>query len=299
MNIAPNEITVSVVMICYNQEQYIAEAIKSVLVQQTKFNVELIISNDCSTDNTDGVIGELIDDYKGNINIRYYKQADNLGMKKNFEWALSKIRGEYAAFCEGDDFWTNPTKLEYQINFLRQNIDYSLCFHNANTLYHSGIRNSLTSHIEDREYSSNEVLSNWIVPTASVVFRVSALGQEIYHSNVVNGDIVVVLSCGDRGKIRGMKDCFCSYRMHNQGISEQRILDKKAAFYYAYEKHYIFIKESFRKISPQVINTKLRDIQLTLFQIRRPSIVSIFHLLKAIYYDHSFFINRLKKKLFK
>ncbi|RZK16423.1 MAG: glycosyltransferase, partial [Flavobacterium sp.] len=100
-----DDILVAVYMITYNHESYITQAIEGVLMQKTNFDYELIISNDCSIDNTDKIIKNIIDTNPKGYLIKYYNQKKNIGMNANFFFATDKCNGEYMAFCEGDDYW--------------------------------------------------------------------------------------------------------------------------------------------------------------------------------------------------
>ena len=107
---------VSVCMITYNHESFISEAIKSVLSQQVDFSLEVVISNDCSTDNTHRIIEELIKSNTNlNIKFSYTNQKSNLGVMSNFIFALKKCQGKYIALCEGDDYWIDKGKLQKQV----------------------------------------------------------------------------------------------------------------------------------------------------------------------------------------
>lgn len=72
--------------------------------------------------------------------------------------------GKYIAFCEGDDYWTDPLKLQKQIDFLESHPNYSLCFHNAVIHWEDGrTEDSVFSNVEDREYSAVEIFEKWTV----------------------------------------------------------------------------------------------------------------------------------------
>jgi glycosyltransferase involved in cell wall biosynthesis len=124
---------VSVVMITYNHEKYIAEAIKGVLMQKCDFDIEFIIANDKSTDQTHQVINEIIDGttIADHINLRYYNHPNNKGMMKNFIWSVQQAKGRYIALCEGDDYWIDPYKLQKQVNILEANPDLAMSTHEA------------------------------------------------------------------------------------------------------------------------------------------------------------------------
>lgn len=127
---------VSVVMITYGHEHFIEQAIQGVLMQQCNFNIELIIANDRSPDATHEVVKEIIahTNLPHNITIDYTCHELNLGMMPNFIWALKKAKGKYIALCEGDDFWTEPTKLQQQVDFLEAHPDYIMCCHDRNVV---------------------------------------------------------------------------------------------------------------------------------------------------------------------
>lgn len=118
--------TVSVCMLVYNHELYIKEAIEGVLKQKTNFDIELVISNDASPDNSHKNILAATQDLPGNITLKYFNHRDNLGMIGNVEFTLKQCTGKYMAMCEGDDYWIDPFKLQRQVDFLETNPQYNL-----------------------------------------------------------------------------------------------------------------------------------------------------------------------------
>lgn len=131
------EPVVSIGCITYNHENYIKNAIEGFLIQKITFPVEIIIHDDASTDNTSNIIREYEQKYP-NLFINIY-QNENQYSKGNTpifgNFIYPKARGKYIAFCEGDDFWTDPLKLQKQVNFLEANPDYSLTSHEAYYTY--------------------------------------------------------------------------------------------------------------------------------------------------------------------
>lgn len=121
--------TVSVAMITYNHEAFIAQAVNSALAQQVDFPVEIVIGEDRSTDGTRAILQRLAEENPGRI--RLLLRESNIGMMQNFVQTLRACRGEFIALLEGDDFWTDPTKLARQVEFLRANPDFAICHHNA------------------------------------------------------------------------------------------------------------------------------------------------------------------------
>ena len=109
-----SRIKVSVVMLTYNHEKYIAQAIESVLMQETDFHYEIVIGEDCSTDRTREIVIEYQKKYPDKI--RTLLHAKNIGGNANYRQTYSECNGDYIAFLEGDDFWIDRKKLQKQIS---------------------------------------------------------------------------------------------------------------------------------------------------------------------------------------
>ena len=110
---------VSVCVITYNHQAYIEKCLDSILEQQTKFNYEIVIGEDCSTDRTASIIEDYTTIHK---NIRFLDNSRNLGAIPNFIRSIKACKkGKYIAFCEGDDYWIDDNKLQKQVDFLEQN----------------------------------------------------------------------------------------------------------------------------------------------------------------------------------
>lgn len=130
---------VSVVMITYAHENFIEQAINGVLMQECDFDVELIIANDYSPDKTDEVIKDIIKNHPKASWIKYIKHKQNIGMMPNFIFALKQAQGKYLALCEGDDYWTDPLKLQKQVDFLEEKEEYVICGHWRRKVDENGI----------------------------------------------------------------------------------------------------------------------------------------------------------------
>jgi glycosyltransferase involved in cell wall biosynthesis len=115
---------VSVMMLTYNHAPYIAQAIESVLAQQTQYAFELVIGEDHSTDGTRDIVFDYQRRYPGRV--RVIASDSNVGVKRNAYRTLKACRGRYIALCEGDDFWHAPNKLEMQVSFLENNPAYGM-----------------------------------------------------------------------------------------------------------------------------------------------------------------------------
>ena len=216
---------ISVIILTYNQENFIARAIEGVFMQKISAPVELIISNDNSTDRTDEVIRSLIKSAPENIGVKYFHHKENKGATPNFFWSLMQVSGKYLAFCEGDDYWTDPHKLQIQLDFMEKHPDYAMCFHQVkNSSPDSGINNTLFSVVENRDYTMLEIYRHWIVHTTSVFMRADILANPaaktlVKHPELLYFDTFLYMSCGLNGKIRGSDKTMSSYMRHEAGIS--------------------------------------------------------------------------------
>jgi glycosyltransferase involved in cell wall biosynthesis len=212
---------VSVVMITYNHGKYIKQAIEGILMQKTNFNVELIIANDCSTDNTHKEINDIIKKYNGLINIRYYNHTQNKGMMENFIWTLNKAKGNYIALCEGDDYWTDPYKLQKQVDFLEENEDYSLCSHNR-------IRVDANNKILIRD--EFKYINTKVPYTQCVLFRNVFPDKTFfeYAEKITNADGFLFNYLEMYGKVGFMDFIGSAYRVHENGVWS--MLNKKKQY---------------------------------------------------------------------
>lgn len=120
---------VSVLMLAYNHGAYIRQAVESVLRQQTTFSVEIVIGEDCSTDDTRSVLLEMAREHPGRLQL--HPRERNLGANANFAETMAACRGEFVALLEGDDHWLGTEKLQRQVDFLQAHPDCVLCFHDV------------------------------------------------------------------------------------------------------------------------------------------------------------------------
>src|SRR5690554_6846745 len=172
---------VSVCVQTYNHEKYIKECLEGILMQQTTFPFEIILGEDESSDGTREICKAYAEKYPDIIRLFLRSRKDVIYVNKrptgrfNLLENLKVTKGKYVAICEGDDYWTDPLKLQKQVDFLEGNSEYSMCFHNAKFLYQGENHlNRPFRDIETREYSGQEILRVWTIPTASVVFRTQA-----------------------------------------------------------------------------------------------------------------------------
>ena len=210
-------INVSICMITYGQEKFIYDAIMGVLEQRCTYDIELIIAEDCSPDNTIVVVNNIIETHPLGHKIKYTRHNSNKGMMSNFIWAIGQCKGNYIAFCEGDDYWIDPQKLQKQIDFLEINPDYSIIHSDYVLLTPSGdIKSNNILPILD--YDINYLIQYNCIRTVTCVLRNK---QDITYglsSDLPYGDWPLFLNSMRYGKSKFLTDITAVYRT-NVGVT--------------------------------------------------------------------------------
>lgn len=214
-------------MITFNHEKFISRAIISVLEQECDFKIELIVVDDCSTDSTDLVIKSLIKNHPNSSRIKYKRHAKNIGMMPNFVEALDLCKGKYIALCDGDDYWTDKSKLQKQIEFLDLNNKYIACFHNAEKIGGGSNGEKYCNYKASEIVSKKEIIvtGGSIYPTASFVFRNDIDVEKIDVSSRA-GDTILIYELLNKGLFYYMDETMCVYRKHIDGVFTSIQLDR-------------------------------------------------------------------------
>jgi glycosyltransferase involved in cell wall biosynthesis len=229
---------VSVVIITYMHENFIAEAIEGVLMQDIDFDVELIIADDCSPDRTAEIVQKFINNHPNSHWIRYHRHENNKGVMSNFIWALKQAKGQFIALCEGDDYWTDPHKLQKQVDFLEANEDYVMSFHDASKIDKHGkvIEEDYLGPSNQNDVSSDDLIRyNVYTPTLTMCFRNVIKEIPIEFKSVQLGDAFLISLLGNYGKAKYMDNISrAMYRIHESGIwsmieTEKKILINRIA----------------------------------------------------------------------
>ncbi|MDO4763875.1 MAG: glycosyltransferase [Flavobacteriaceae bacterium] len=223
---------VSIVMITYGHEKYIREAIEGVFLQKTNFSVELIISNDCSPDNTDEIVKEIIPNAPENIKVKYIRHSNNLGMIANHQWAIGQACGKYIVTIDGDDYWINKNKLQIQVDFLEQNPDYAICCHNFKILNGEILEEkSFLDELEIQETSTIEDLSkNNIIGTLTAVCKNEKVVFPEWTKDAPLGDLILFLNIAKKGKIKYFNEKWAVYRKnvgvwHSNKVNHKKMIE--------------------------------------------------------------------------
>lgn len=220
-----HEPVVTVVMITFNHEQYVEDALRSILTQKTNFPVEVLVSDDCSTDGTRRVIDAVANAESSPHQIVKRYRDGNLGRRgmNNFVQTISEAKGRYVALLEGDDYWTSSDKLQSQVDLLNANPQVHLAGHRTD---HVHVRQS--SRIEKRPmgfagvrfYRTDEVLRGGnIIHTSSFLFRRDVTGEmSRFLSPFECGDLPLLVYNAMRGPVAVDSRCMSHYRRTGAGL---------------------------------------------------------------------------------
>jgi len=212
---------VSVRVITYNHENFIAQCIEGILMQRTDFPFEVVIGEDCSTDRT----REIVLDYQARYpdKIRTITSEANVGAMNNVIRVQQACQGKYHAYCEGDDYWIDPLKLQKQADFLEAHPDVSLCFHNVIILNESKTFGRLCFESPFPETMDfNQVHGNCgiIPPMVSIMARGEVLATlPAWRAKIKFGDVLVWLWCAHHGNYGYLNEVMSVYRRHSGGIT--------------------------------------------------------------------------------
>jgi glycosyltransferase involved in cell wall biosynthesis len=212
----------SVMLITYNQDQFIGKALESVLAQRVNFDYEIVIGEDCSTDGTRAVIMDFHRRYPGRIVPLLRDQ--NMGAMRNLEATLSSCQGQYVALIEGDDYWTCDDKLQRQVDFLETHHDSALCCHRVQVLDEMGTgRKGVFPFAIAGSYAIEDLLKENFVMTCTAVMRRSLVGPlPDWFSEMKLGDWPLFALVARHGKIELMDEVMAAYRVHSGGIWSSR-----------------------------------------------------------------------------
>lgn len=265
-----NEPLVSICCVTYNHESYIRAAIEGFLIQKTTFPFEIIIHDDASVDGTADIINDFAKKHKDQIiPILQKKNRYSQGISPSPTYVWPRARGKYIALCEGDDYWTDPDKLQIQVDALEKNGHCDISFHPVIKKFDD---NSKPDEIMARHYNENLIVPSRNIilgeavycPTASLVFRKSILGYFISENPKIGGSFFIKVFGSLRGgafyinkpmgvyrkmsagswseRERTNPDFFISHHTHFLGMLKQanNITEKKfdTEFNYLFQKRY-------------------------------------------------------------
>ena len=235
-------VKVSVLVITYNQERYIRQALEGALAQKTDFAYEIVVGEDCSTDRTRKICEEFADQYPGRICL--LPSEPNLGMHRNFRRTYASCQGKYIAMLEGDDFWTSPDKLQLQATLLDAHPDIAVSFHEVNRLDEQGRRRSgIWPNFSVPERTGlAEILQADYVPSCSMMVRRSAVPEiPEWFEELAMGDWPLLVLASLKGDLHFTLQPLATYRLHANGVwssmDSLRVKRERLRLYLVLESH--------------------------------------------------------------
>jgi len=200
----------SIWMITYNHECFIAQALESILMQVVDFNYEIIIGEDCSTDSTREILKSYEAKYPDIVKPIYYET--NVGMMQNMINVLKKCSGQYIALLEGDDYWTDPLKLQKQVDFLERNLDYVLVHTNYNRLDENNNLEISPLNVAD-SMDTKTLLQYNCIRTCTTLFRNDFNKLHSFEQSLPYGDWPLFLNISRNGYVKYFDEVTVVYRL--------------------------------------------------------------------------------------
>ena len=248
-----NELLVSIDCLTYNHEAFIRHAIEGFLMQKTDFSFEILIHDDASTDQTANIVRKYEKKYPNIIKPIYQKENQySKGVEISKEFQYTRAKGKYIAYCEGDDYWIDPLKLQKQVDFMENNHEYSMSCHNAIALYENKQKKPFLFAPDNlaTELSMTDVLKGWLFPSNSMLFQKKIVNEmPSWQDKVYNGDYFLHLWCSHHGKIKYFDELMSVYRKNIDSLSET--IGKDIDFLY---KNILFLLNNFNNETNKIYN---------------------------------------------
>ena len=271
-------VIVSVCVCAYNSGKYLEECLDSILSQETEFKFEILINDDCSSDNTIGIMQSYASKYPDIVKVFY--QDQNYGMKyipvgPTFLWPQTS--GKYVAFCDADDFWTDPLKLAHQIDFLEKNSNTSLVHSNYKILQTGKVTNRILKNAHGISFQTAPIgdcketcFFSFGVAISSAVVRKEVLDKYITSGILelhVGVDYSLFVFAANMGQIGYTDKELVTYRrhgkseMHNPERVAQRIVRRKKMLNFLCE--FFDVSADVKRQSLQQQNHRIRKNLIT------------------------------------
>lgn len=238
MNNERKDILVTIQCLTYNHEPFIRQCLEGFVMQATNFRFEAIVHDDASTDRTAAIIKEYADKYPDiikpifEVENQYSKHDGTIGRS-----IRENTHGKYIAMCEGDDYWTDPYKLQKQVDFLESHPDYVMCSHRFNQYIQDKnfLEEEKDSTFQGADYDlKNLIGGKWLTQTLTVMYRRSALDLKQYDLYGMSMDIILFYALLKNGKGYCFPDIMGTYRLHGGGVwsevslNQRRLIELKA-----------------------------------------------------------------------
>ena len=227
---------VSVCTLAYNHAPYIRECLDGILMQKTNFAFELLIHDDASTDGTADIIREYEAKYPDIVKPIYQTENQySKGVKVSITYQFPRAKGKYIALCEGDDYWTDPLKLQKQVDFMEANPDYGLCYTSINMLHLDKSFSHEYNFSNDFEPTINELMISNPICTLTTLFRKDLYAKYIeevepQNQNWKMGDYPIWIWFALHSKIKYLNGITGVYRRTIGSASNSSDKNKQLSF---------------------------------------------------------------------
>lgn len=224
-----NSPKISICIITYNQDNFIRNCLESVVSQKIDFPYEIVIGEDNSTDNTLNICREFRQRFPNKIKL--IERSENLGMSKNWASTLRECKGEYIAICEGDDYWTDTSKLQKQVDFMDANPEYGMVCTDYDKYFQKTTK--FKRNCFPKKYTNSGevkfedyILDKSTIATASVVIKSCLLNQYFSEVGLENfsqwlvSDVPLYLFIALKSKIGVLPDVTTVYRINEKSASK-------------------------------------------------------------------------------
>lgn len=244
---------VSVTVATYQHINFIRECLDGILMQKTTFPFEIIIGEDGSIDGTAEICREYAEKYQNRIrlflrdrSLSHYTNNEGQVIRFNGLWNRMSARGKYIAWCDGDDYWTDPFKLQKQVDFLENNSEFSLCCHRY-SIYNTSDKTYGKDYCSDLfhegmagiAFDPDFFLKNWIVKTLAVLYRRSTFDDSLASSYKHYRDFHLFFHLLEKGKGYCFNFNGGVYRVHDGGIySPKTRIEKLRISYLTFKEFY-------------------------------------------------------------
>ena len=229
---------VSVCVITYQHADYIEKCLEGILMQKTDFPFEIIVGEDESTDGTREICKDYAEKYPDRIRL-FLRDRRTSGIFNeegkrvggyNGKWNRRSAKGKYFAICDGDDYWTDPEKLQKQISFLEKNSNFcGICTAYSIIDSEGKIKRKKRSIKKGQSIGDNIFETTGFPKTSTVVYRniKNETFKKLSNAPTVNGDVMLYYYMMQFGKLGYIDDVMCHYRLHSGGVHSSRNMYSK------------------------------------------------------------------------
>lgn len=224
---------VSICCMTYNHAAFVRQCLDGFMMQKCSFNFEVLIHDDASTDGTQDIIREYEMKYPDVIKPIYQKENQySKGIDPGLKYNAPRAKGKYIALCEGDDYWTDPYKLQKQVDFLESHPDYVMCSHKyqiyeQESNEYVNILPEIENEKGDDFFLTDLIVGKWLVQPLCMMCRKSALEDKRLERYKYMIDTVFIYNLLTQGKAFCLSDTMGVYRVQNRGIWSGKSLNEK------------------------------------------------------------------------